>query len=134
MSFFVCNHTSASNNFICLSSLGKILAESFQFDWKENIFYKLEKYIQPDCITTTQPSETELLKCHDREKRSFTQLKPESTTRRITEKIYLQHFSKQKLELKQNIFSKNRFIFTASQSWNNTEFLQGSFHTHCTER
>ena len=69
--FFVCNHTSASGNFICLSSHGKILAESFQFDWKENIFYKLERYIQPDCITTNQPSQTELSKCHDREKRSW---------------------------------------------------------------
>ena len=37
---------------------GKILAESFQFDWKENTFYKLDKYIQPDCITTNQPSQT----------------------------------------------------------------------------
>ena len=36
--FFVCNHTSASGNFNCLSSHGKMLAESFQFDWKENIF------------------------------------------------------------------------------------------------
>ena len=52
--FFVCNHTSASDNFICLSSHSKILAESFQFDWIENIFYKLEKYIQPDCMTTNQ--------------------------------------------------------------------------------
>ena len=66
---------------------GKILAESFQFDWKESIFYKLDKYIQPDCITTNQPSQTELSKCHDREERSFTQLKPESTTRRFMEKI-----------------------------------------------
>ena len=53
---------------------GKILAESFQFDWKESIFYKLDKYIQPDCIMTNQPSQTELSKCHDREERSFTQL------------------------------------------------------------
>ena len=63
--FFVCNHTSTSGNFICLSCHGKILAESFQFDWKENIFYKLEKYIQPDCMTTNRP----LSKCHDRDKR-----------------------------------------------------------------
>ena len=66
---------------------GKILAESFQFDWKESIFYKLDKYIQPDCITTNQPSQTELSKCHDHEERSSMQLKPESTTRRFMEKI-----------------------------------------------
>ena len=88
-------HTSARGNFICLSSRGNILAESFQFDWKENIFYKLEKYIQPDCTTTNlrqtslvKPNYQYMYKCHDRdEKRSFTQLKPESTTRRIVEKI-----------------------------------------------
>ena len=33
------------------------------------IYYKLDKYIQPDCITTNQPSQTELSKCHDREER-----------------------------------------------------------------
>ena len=69
-----CLFLSASGNFICLSSHDKILAESFQFHGKENIFYKLEKHIQPDCMTTNQPSQTELSKCHDREKRSFTQL------------------------------------------------------------
>ena len=68
--FFVCNNTSASGNFICLSSHGKILAESFQFDWKENIFYKLEKYVQPDCMTTNQASQTELSKRHDEMARS----------------------------------------------------------------
>ena len=50
---------------LCLSSHGKILAESFQFDWKENIFYKLEKYIQPDCMMINLPSQTELSKCND---------------------------------------------------------------------
>ena len=70
LAFFVCNHTSASGNFICLThtSQGKIIAESFKFDQKENSFYKTEKYIQPDCMTTNQPSQTELSKCHDREK------------------------------------------------------------------
>ena len=50
--FFVCNHTSASGNFICLTSHDKIIAESFQFDWEEKIFYKTEQYIQSDCKTT----------------------------------------------------------------------------------
>ena len=70
LAFFVCNHTSASGNFIGLThaSQGKIIAESFKFDQKENSFYKTEKYIQPDCMTTNQPSQTELSKCHDREK------------------------------------------------------------------
>ena len=86
--FFVCNYTRASGNFICLSSHGKILAESFQFDWKENIFYKLEIYVQPDCMMTNQPSQTEFSECHDREKRSF------------------QHFPKRKLEFKKYIFEK----------------------------
>ena len=67
--------TNASKFILCLTSHGKILAERFQFDWNENIFYKTEKYIQPDCMTTNQPSQTELSKWHDREKRSFTQLK-----------------------------------------------------------
>ena len=98
--FFVCNNTSASGNFICLSSHGKILAESFQFDWKENIFYKLEKYIQPDCMTTNQPSHlNRIIKVpwSDPEKSSFTQLKPENTTRRIMEKITFSIFQNENL-------------------------------------
>ena len=34
-------------------------------------------------MTINQPSQTELSKCHDREKRSFTQLKSGNTTRRL---------------------------------------------------
>ena len=65
--FFVCNNTSASGNFICLSSHGKILAESFQFDWKENIFYKLQRNIfnQTAWRQTNPVIWTQLLKCHD---------------------------------------------------------------------
>ena len=50
--------TRAQVAILSLSSHGKILAESFQFSWKENIFFKLEKYIQPDGITTNQPSQS----------------------------------------------------------------------------
>ena len=105
--------------------------------WHSNLverehFLQTEKYIQPYCII--QPSETELSNCHDREKRSSTQLKRENTTlSRMTDKITASIFQNENLNLKK-VFPKDRFIFTAKQSWNNTDFLQDSFYTHFTER
>ena len=105
--------------------------------WHSNLverghFLQTEKYIQPDCII--QPSQTELSKCHDREKRSFTQLKRENTTlSRMIDKITDSIFQNENLNLKK-VFPKHRFVFKAKQSWNNTDFLQDSFYTHFTER
>ena len=105
--------------------------------WHSNLverghFLQTEKYIQPDCII--QPSQTELSKCHDREKRSSTQLKRENTTlSRMIDKITDSIFQNENLNLKK-VFPKHRFVFTAKQSWNNTDFLQDSFYTHFTER
>ena len=72
--------------------------------WHSNLverghFLQTEKYIQPDCII--QPSQTELSKCHDREKRSFTQLKRENTTlSRMIDKITDSIFQNENLNLK----------------------------------
>ena len=81
--------------------------------WHSNLierehFLRTEKYIQQDCII--QPSQTELSKCHDREKRSFTQLKPENTTlSRMIDKITVSIFQNENLNFKK-VFPKDKFI------------------------
>ena len=77
-----------------------------------------------------QASQTKLSKSHDREKRSFTQLNSQNYGDNLTSAYY--HF-KSKTRTKKIYFRKVQFIFTARKSWNDTEFLQSSFYTHCTK-